>query len=626
MKHIKSTLVVLLACCLHLVSCARAADLSSWAIGRPALLIELPADPSTTNFSWSERGLYTFGPDNWVSEVDGLRIEMARQYTAKSPDELLKDIGEKMGPRPSKTFPATVSGRACATYDDGKRIALVVGRASEASGAPSWIVLLHYKDQAARGLAMQVLQSIRFEQYDKLQWSLRSFGRTSFMAELPYELTPQSSLRKTVENPGIARYEVDFNGMSLTVMTQRLQQQEGYSSKWDPERTIQEAIEGRRSMPGVTNLKSERYKFKLGKQDVERLILTFKQGHREYRQVKLYAFDGQVSLMAEINTDNQRTDHREIEKRIMGTVRYSNAIIYGWHPQAVGDGGLFLDLPKPMEKISSQGGINVYSCYTGPMEVTVREVMDSGNAGRNIAQLADFTSIALQSSKDIKNFKSEISSRFVDGLYAKVIKSTHQRLSFTNYQDVLVISGPDRQWIVYAIAAENEKDYVSHIIDDARVKLPAQATFRQYAGSAGFSFLYGDKKLETNVKENTNEDTKRETTASFTYPDGAGIVYEMELKQDSPLKSQDDYRMPINEFVRGIGGVVKFKEVTPLDVVNGSGYRFATDVTLNGNTMPGDFALFSQGKYIWMLAIIGDDQQPGARAARDLAFNSLRRD
>jgi hypothetical protein len=252
--------------------------------------------------------------------------------------------------------------------------------------------------------------------------------------------------------------------------------------------------------------------------------------------------------------------------------------------------------------------------------------MDSGNAGRNIAQLADFTSIALQSSKDIKNFKSEISSRFVDGLYAKVIKSTHQRLSFTNYQDVLVISGPDRQWIVYAIAAENEKDYVSHIIDDARVKLPAQATFRQYAGSAGFSFLYGDKKLETNVKENTNEDTKRETTASFTYPDGAGIVYEMELKQDSPLKSQDDYRMPINEFVRGIGGVVKFKEVTPLDVVNGSGYRFATDVTLNGNTMPGDFALFSQGKYIWMLAIIGDDQQPGARAARDLAFNSLRRD
>src|SRR5690606_18927900 len=133
-------------------------------------------------------------------------------------------------------------------------------------------------------------------------------------------------------------------------------------------------IESRRSMPGVTNLQSERYHFKLGKQDVERLILTFKQGSREYRQAKLYVFDGQVSLMAEIKSDNNRTDHRDIEKRIMSSLRYSNAIIYGWKPQPVGDGGLFLSLPKAAEKVSSKDGINVYSCFTGPMEVTVREV------------------------------------------------------------------------------------------------------------------------------------------------------------------------------------------------------------------------------------------------------------
>ena len=625
MKYIKSTFTAVFLGCLLLVSSAHAADLSSWAIGRPALLIELPADPSSTSFAWSERGLYTFGPNNWVSEAEGLRIEMARDYTAKSPDELLKDIGEKLGARPDKTFPETISGRACASYDDGKRIALAAGRADAVSGGPNWIIILYYQNQAARQLAMQVLQSVRFEQYDKQQWALRSFGKTSLMAELPYELAPRSSVQKS-EGPNISRYEVNFDDMSINVMTQSLQQQEGYKSSWNPEGTIKDAIEGRRSMPGVTNFKSERYKFKLGKQDVERLILTFKQGNKEYRQVKLYAFNNSYSLMAEINTDNNRTDHRDIEKRIMGTLRYSNAVIYGWKPQPVGDGGLFLDLPKAMQKVSSQNGINIYSCNTGPMEVTVREVLDSDNAGRNIAQLADFTNIALQSKKDIKNFKSEISSRFVHGLSAKVINSTHKYLSFTNYQDVLIISGPDRQWIIYAIAAENEKDYVPRIIEGARVKLPANNNVRQRPGSSSFSFLYGDKKLESKVTENPDIDTKRETVAQFTYAGGVGIVFEMEMNQDSPLKNQEDYQMPVNEFIKGMGATIKFKESTSLDIAGATGFRFTGDIISEDTTIPGDFALFSDGKFIWMLAIMGNDQLPGARAVRDLAFNSLRRD
>jgi hypothetical protein len=291
----------------------------------------------------------------------------------------------------------------------------------------------------------------------------------------------------------------------------------------------------------------------------------------------------------------------------------------------VGDGGLFIDLPKAMEKVSSQNGINIYSCFTGPMEVTVREVMDGANAGRNIAQLADFTNIALQTNKDTKKFKSEISSRFVDGLFAKVIKSTHQRSGFTNYQDVLLISGPDRQWIIYAIAAENEKDYVPHVIDSARVRLPEKSTFRQYAGDAGFSFLYGDKKLEAAVTENTNADTKKETLAQFQYPGGAGVVFEMELNQNAPPGTQERYQMYIDSFIKGVGATIVYKENTPLEITGANGFRFTTDVTLQGNKLPGDFALFTAGKHIWMLAIIGNDQLPGARAVRDLAFNSLRK-
>jgi hypothetical protein len=279
-----------------------------------------------------------------------------------------------------------------------------------------------------------------------------------------------------------------------------------------------------------------------------------------------------------------------------------------------------------MEKVSSSNGINIYSCSTGPMEVTVREVMDGNNAGRNIAQLADFTNVALQNSKDIKDFKSQISSRFVDGLFAKVIESTHKHAGFTNYQNVLIISGPDRQWLIYAIAAENEKDYVPHIIDSARVRLPEKSTFRQYAGNAGFSFLYGDKKLESKVTENINADTKKETVAQFQYPGGVGIVFEMELNQNAPPAAQERYQMYIDSFINGMGATIKYKENTPLEITGASGFRFTTDVTLQGNTLPGDFALFTTGKHIWMLAIIGNDQLPGARAVRDLTFNSLRKD
>ena len=625
MKHLKSTFILCMLCCLSFISFAQAEGLSSWSIGRPALLIKLPADPSSASLSWSEQSLYSFGVNNWISEVQDLRIEMARLYTEKSPAELATDIGAKLGMRPDNTFPETVSGRPAASYDDGKRIVLAVGKSHEVSGGPCWAVVLNYQSNEARELAVQVLRSIRLEQYDKPQWSLRSFGRTSFMAELPYDLSPQSSIEKTAESSDISRYEVNFDGMSLSVMTQRLQQQEGYKSSWNPEGTIQDAIEGRRAMPGVIGLRSERYKFKLGKQEVERLILTFKQGSREYRQVKLYAFDGQMSLMAEISTDNNRDDHREIEKRIMSSLRYSNAIIYAWKPQAVGDGGLLLSLPKAVEKVSSKDGTNIYSCFTGPMEVTIREVMDGPNAGRNIAQLAEFTNIALQTDKEIKNFKSDISSRFVDGLFAKVIKSTHRRSSFTNYQDVLIISGPDRQWIIYAIAAENEKDYVPHVIDSARVKLPA-TEFRQRPGISSYSFLYGDKKLETVITKNTNEDTQQEALAQFQYPGGAGIVFEIELKENAPANSQEGYKVLIDSFIEGMGATINYKETTPLDIAGARGFRFTTDVTLAGNALPGDFALFTAGKCIWMLAIIGNDQLPGARKVRDLAFNSLRKD
>jgi hypothetical protein len=75
-----------------------------------------------------------------------------------------------------------------------------------------------------------------------------------------------------------------------------------------------------------------------------------------------------------------------------------------------------------------------------------------------------------------------------------------------------------------------------------------------------------------------------------------------------------------------MGATIKYKENTPLDIAGANGFRFTTDVTLGDTTLPGDFALFTEGKYIWMLAIMGNDQLPGARAVRDLAFNSLRKD
>ena len=71
-------------------------ELSRWALGRPSLLIDMPAEPSGGGAAWAEKSIYSIFPSSWSAEGSGVRLEVARIYTAKNPTDLLAEIGQKI--------------------------------------------------------------------------------------------------------------------------------------------------------------------------------------------------------------------------------------------------------------------------------------------------------------------------------------------------------------------------------------------------------------------------------------------------------------------------------------------------------------------------------------------------
>ena len=80
---------------------------SLWLLGRPALHVALPADPTSGGVPWSNRSLGL--PTSWSSEASGLRVEVAELSAAPTEADVLKEI-DRVQPGMGNVQRLSVSG------------------------------------------------------------------------------------------------------------------------------------------------------------------------------------------------------------------------------------------------------------------------------------------------------------------------------------------------------------------------------------------------------------------------------------------------------------------------------------------------------------------------------------
>ncbi len=211
----------------------------------------MPADPDGGGVAWAERPIYSIFPNSWSAEGSGVRIEVARIYTTKSPAELLAEVGQKINTPMTPRGRGDLSGREFVNFMSATRMAAVIGKDEGVFGGASWVLMATYKDQAGQALAGAIFDSIKVEREGNRHWALRSLGPTFLAAELPFELLQQ---KRSSEDGSMARYESSFDGMDIKVTSQS----PGEGMVFEREATLKDIAESERAMPGVTNFTSAR--------------------------------------------------------------------------------------------------------------------------------------------------------------------------------------------------------------------------------------------------------------------------------------------------------------------------------------------------------------------------------
>ncbi len=178
-------------------------------------------------------------------------------------------------------------------------------------------------------------------------------------------------------------------------------------------------------------------------------------------------------------------------------------------------------------------GTMTSSVFTGPMAVDVREVMstayDPEFASRQMLTI-------LQAWPKHEDVQGTIEKRMIDGLEARLLRTTHKNGSFTNHRYMLLIYSFDRFWAIDAIAAESESGYIARVIDSAAVRLPVAAgQQRQHIGKLGASLVVGPKVLEITRKETPNDSLiLSDEMAATSLGAGALVVVEVTYKDEAP--------------------------------------------------------------------------------------------
>jgi hypothetical protein len=346
---------------------AQGQDLSRWALGRPSLLIDMPGDPGGGGVDWAERPMYSIFPSAWSAEGSGVRIEVARIYTSKTPTELMAEVGQKIGTAMTPRGRGELSGREFVNFMNATRMAVAIGNDGGVLGGASWVVVATYKDQAGQALAGAIFDSIKVEREGARHWALRSLGPTFLAAELPFELT---AVTKSSDRDGTRRYESSFDGMDIRVT----EETPSPGATFEKEATLKDFIDGDRNRPGVTNFTFTREKYKLDNREGDLITKNFKRGSRSYRIYEIAFIEKRGAVIASLQIDPTRADHQQTTERFLRTLKTTVNPIFGWKTYAIGKDGLYIDLPVAPGAPKQQNAVTIYESITPLAMTEIREL------------------------------------------------------------------------------------------------------------------------------------------------------------------------------------------------------------------------------------------------------------
>jgi hypothetical protein len=300
-----------------------------------------------------------------------------------------------------------------------------------------------------------------------------------------------------------------------------------------------------------------------------------------------------------------------------------------WKSYPIGATGLYLDLPKAPDPARMVNGTMTSGVFTGPMAVDVREVMST-------AYDPEFASkqmlTILQAWPKHENVQGTIEKRMIDGLEARLLRTTHKANGFINHRYMLLIYSFDRFWAIDAMAAQNEKDYIERVIDSAAVRLPIAAGMqRQQIGKLGASLVVGPTVLKVTRKETPSDSLiLSDEMASTSLGAGALVVVEVTYKNESPQLEPDIGVAALGGLLNllsdgaGIKMTGTLRDSFPIIIDGIDGLHLVLDVTGGAKTVQGDFVMLREGKRWWTVFVMTDPQREDSRLARAQVLNTVR--
>lgn len=605
----------------------QAQGVSRWALGRPALLMDMPANPSAGGVEWAERSPYSIFPNNWSSEAGGLKIEVARVYTSKAPSQLLAEVTPKIGAQMTPGGKGKISGREFVSHSGGGRTVIVIGPDGGVNLAASWIVAATYKDAGSRDLATQLLRTIKVEREGARHWALRSFGPTFLTAQMPFDLQASENAA-----PGMARYESSFDGMDIRVQTET----PSAGSVFQVESTLKSLMEAEKSMSGVTNFTVESSKYKLGNREGILITKNFKRGYRDYRVYDIAFLEKRSGVTATIQIDPKRKDHQDTVERIFRTMRDTVNPLVGWGTYAIGQHGLYVDLPVAPKAPRQMNAVTIYESST-PLAMTEIRELTVSYPGAHDPDFAAKQYFEMQAALDAKT-KYEIQGidkLLIDGFEARLVNATWKNGDRQNFRRILTIYGYGTQWIVDMLATTDTELYMERVMQSVRVRIPqASQTVRQSFGTMGASILVGTR-IKPNITESaTDPDFIREEVAMAQEGSSVLAIYEMVLKGQPPPVNKERGTFYFNSLVGGLGKSLNMsitatlRDAFPINIDGIEGLHLIFDLKgsgLGNAVVQGDFIMLAQDKKLWTLTLMTNyDKGIGARLDRGRILNSLR--
>lgn len=604
-------------------------DLSRWALGRPSLLIDMPADPAGGGVAWAERPMYSIFPNAWSAEGSGVRIEVARVYTAKGPADLITEIGQKIGTPMQAQGRGELSGREFVNFISATRMAAVIGNDGGVLGGASWIVVATYKGEAAQSIARAIFDSIKVEREGARHWALRSLGPTFLAAEVPFELTP---VAKRGDREGARRYETSFDGLEIRVT----EETPSPGSVFERETTLKDFIDGDRNRPGVTNFTFTRSKYKLDNREGDLITKDFKRGSRSYRIYEIAFIEKRSAVIASLQIDPNRPDHQQTTERFLRTLKATINPIYGWKTYAIGKDGLYIDLPVAPGPPKQQNAVTIYESNTPLAMTEIREL----TVGYPSAHNPDFSAKQYFEMQQALggNTKFElqgIDKLLIDGLEARLVRATWRNGENVNQRQILTIYGFEKQWIVDMLASKETAAYMERVMQSVRVRVNALNYTRQSFGTMGVSFLVS-MKHNARVKEDPNDaDFAREE--SYYDQDGKSMfaVHEITFRKETVPVTDERGTYFLNSFLKGMGegaGITlqaKLRDSFPVNIDGVEGRHIICDITASNaranSVIQADVIMLKQEKRLWT-AIIITNYEGGLDARFDRAriINSMR--